>query len=174
MGSPSEGLQIGPAQHLVGKIEMAMSANGLAPVRETIGGPVTVVGATSRFRWQWMGTKLYAFIYAASFLPGTSAAFLDQFLDAAIQNAINRKGALRGFQIGVAAVTVAVVDSATPEQVAWASQPHGRRFAAITFPVLADASSRRVVYPQRMVLGGIYLGYLQELVRSYVETQITN
>jgi hypothetical protein len=121
-----------------------------------------------------MGTKLYAFIYAASFLPGTSAAFLDQFLDAAIQNAINRKGALRGFQIGVAAVTVAVVDSATPEQVAWASQPHGRRFAAITFPVLADASSRRVVYPQRMVLGGIYLGYLQELVRSNVETQVTN
>ncbi len=69
---------------------------------------------------------------------------------------------------------MAVVDSATPEQVAWASQPHGRRFAAITFPVLADASSHQVIYPKRMVLGGIYLGYLQELVRSNVETQVTN
>ena len=119
-----------------------------------------------------MATKLNAFIYVASFLPGTTPAFLDQFLAAAIQNAINRKGALRGLQTGVAAVTVAVVDSATPEQVAWAAQPHGRRFAAITFPVVADASSRRAVYPQRMVLGGIYTGYLQELVRAYVESQL--
>ena len=121
-----------------------------------------------------MATKLNASIYAASFLPGTSVAFLDQFMAAAIENAIHQRGALRGFQVGVAAVAVAVVDDATPEQVAWASQPHGRRFAAVTFPVLADSSSRHVVYPQRMVLGGIYLGYLQELVRTYVETQVNN
>jgi hypothetical protein len=174
MSSPSDEHHVGPAQLLVAKIEMAMSGSGLAPVRETIGGPVTVVGATSRFRWRWMATKLNVFIYVASFLPGTSAAFLDQFLAAAIQNAINRKGALRGFQTGVAAITVVVVDSATPEQVAWASQPHGRRFAAITFPVLVDASSRRTVYPQRMVLGGKYLGYLQDAVRTSVESQVNN
>lgn len=163
-----------PAAMLVGRIEQAMAAAGLQPVRAVIGGPIAVVGGTSRFRWRWMATKLHVSICAASFLPGTSAPFLDQFLAAAIENAINRKGALRGFQVGVAAIAVAVVDGATPEQIAWASQPHGRRFAAVTLPVLADASSRQVVYPQRMIIGGIYLGYLQELVRKYVEAQVTN
>jgi hypothetical protein len=99
---------------------------------------------------------------------------LDVYLDAACQDAIARKGALRGVQTGVSAIAVAVVDRATADLVAWASKPHGRKFAAITFPVLVDASSRSVTRPERMVLGGIYLGYLKDLVDTNVARPITN
>jgi hypothetical protein len=161
-----------PAAMLVARIEQAMAAGGLQPIRAIVGGPTAVVGSTSKFRWSWMATQLNTLIYAASFLPGTTIAFLDQYMATACQDAINRKGAMRGFQVGVAAVTVAAVDQATPELTAWAATPHGRRFAALTFPVLVDASTRQVVYPQRMVLGGIYTGYLKDLVRTYIEAPI--
>ena len=72
----------------------------------------------------------------------------------------------------MAAVTVAVIDNATNDEQAWAVKPHGRRFAAVTFPVLADPSAKRVIRPERMVLGGIYTGYLQDLVRTYVEAAV--
>jgi hypothetical protein len=162
-----------PAALIVGRVETAMYAAGLQPARATIGGPVAVVGGTSEFRWQWMATRLNSFIYVASFTPGTTVEVLDGYLKAACQDAINRKGANRGLQSGVAAVTVAIVDNATTEQAAWAMKPHGRRFAAITFPVLVDATTRRVVFPERMVLGGIYAGYLKDLVRTHVEVPIS-
>jgi hypothetical protein len=162
------------APKLVGKIETAMHAAGLQPTRATIGGPIAVVGGRSEFRWQWMATRLNTFIYVASFTPGATTQILDDFLKAACQDAINRKGANRGLQSGVAAVTVAIVDNAGPDQVAWATKPHGRRFAAITFPVLVDATTHKVVFPKRMVLGGIYAGYLKDLVRTHVEAAISN
>ena len=163
-----------PAAVAIGKIEAGFAAAGLQPSRANIGQAVAVVGTTSRFRWQWMATKLNVCIYAAWFIPGTPVEMLDQYLAAACQDAIDRKGALRGLQTGVAAITVAIVDSPTPEQIAWASTPHGRRFASITFPVLVDAGNRRVVRPERMVLGGIYTGYLQELVRTHIEAPINH
>ena len=160
-----------PAAVAIGRIEAALQA--LGPYRETIGPVTAVVALTSKFRWRWMATLLHTFIYAAWFHPGTPVEALDQYLAAACQHAIDKKGALRGMQIGVAAITIALVDNATPEQVGWASRPHGRRFAAIAFPVLVDATARRTVRPERMVLGGIYTGYLQELVTTYVQKPIS-
>ncbi len=151
-----------------------MSAAGLQPTRAVIGGPTAVVGGTSEFRWQWMATRLNTFIYVASFAPATTAPVLDQYLAAACQGAINRKGANRGLQSGVAAVTVAIVENATPEQAGWAAKPHGRRFAAITFPVIVDAATRKAAFPERMVLGGIYAGYLKDFVRAHVEGPISH
>jgi len=166
--------QPGPAAAAIGKIESAFGAAGLQPSRVNVGPAVAVVGTTSRFRWRWIATKLNVCMYAAWFLPATPVEMLDQYLAAACQDAIDRKGAMRGMQTGVAAITVAILDSATPEQVAWASTPHGRRFAALTFPVMVDASTRRVVRPERMVLGGIYTGYLKELVSTHIEGPITH
>ena len=77
---------------------------------------------------------------------------------------------MRGAQSGVAAVTVVAIDGVAPEVEMWATKPHGRRFAALTFPVLAEVAAAKVVRPERMLLGGIYTGFLKDLVRQYVET----
>jgi hypothetical protein len=158
------------ASELVTRIEAGLASGGLRPARAPIAGSDTVVGGTSEFKWRWMATTLNSFLYVAAFQPGSAASgVLDAYLAAACQDAINQKGAMRGFQSGVAAITVAVIDHATPQDEAWAAKPHGRRFAAITFPVLADPAAGKVVRPDRMILGGIYTGYLQGLVRQYVE-----
>ena len=160
----------GSASELVSRAEAALTAAGLQPTRTTIAGHETVVGSTSAFKWRWMATRLNSFVYIAAFQPGGAASgALDQYLAAACQDAINKKGAMRGAQSGVAAVAVAAIDDATAEDEAWGAKPHGRRFAAFSFPVLADTTASKVVRPQRMVLGGIYTGYLQGLVRDYVE-----
>lgn len=168
---PDQEQEPNPAVVAIGTIETGLKP--LGAYRDTIGPATAAIALTSRFRWRWMATLLHTFIYAAWFHPGTPVETLDQYLAAACQYAIDKKGALRGMQVGVAAVTVAIVDNATAEQVEWAAHPHGRRFAAIAFPVLVDATARRVIRPERMVLGAIYTGYLQELVRTYVETPIS-
>jgi hypothetical protein len=161
------------ATALVEKVEAALGAGGLKPVREPIAGRESVIGSTSAFKWRWMATKLNSFIYVAVFQPGSAASgVLDEYLNAACQDAINKKGLMRGAQTGVAAVVVAAIDQATPQEEAWAAKPHGRRFAAIPFPVLADPTAGKVVRPERMILGGIYAGYLKDLVRQYVEAPL--
>jgi hypothetical protein len=163
----------GSASELVTRVEAALEGGGLHPAREQIAGRDSIVGSTSAFKWRWMATKLNTFVYVAAFPPGGAASgALDEYLNAACQDAINKKGLMRGAQSGVAAVVVAAVDRATPQDEAWGAKPHGRRFAAITFPVLADPIAGKVVRPERMILGGIYAGYLKDLVRQYVEAPL--
>ncbi len=157
------------ANELVQRIHTSLAEAGLQPAMVNIAGFNTVVGGSSTFRWQWMATKLHWFVYATVMAPGTRAEALDQYLDDACQDAINRKGLMRGAQSGVAAVTVVAIDGVAPEVERWATKPHGRRFAALTFPVLAEVGARRVVRPERMMLGGIYTAFLKDLVRKYVE-----
>lgn len=157
------------ANELVQRIHTTMSSTGLQPGMATIAGFSTVVGGSSTFKWQWMATKLHWFVYATVMAPGTPADALDRYLDEACQDAINRKGVMRGAQSGVAAVSVVAIDGVAPEVEQWATKPHGRRFAALTFPVLAEVGAGKVVCPERMVLGGIYTGFLKDLVKQYVE-----
>jgi hypothetical protein len=166
------------ASELVARIGSALAAGGLQPTWTAIAGGDTLVGGTSEFRWRWIAATLNSFLYVAAFQPGSAASgVLDTYLAAACEDAINREGANWGFQPAVAPITVAVIDRATPQDEAWAARPHGRQilsewwrpFAAITFPVLADPAGGKVVRPEHMIVGGIYTGYLQGLVRQYVE-----
>jgi hypothetical protein len=174
------------AAELVTRIESALAAGGLQPARATIAGSDTVVGGTSEFKWRWIAATLNSFLYVAAFQPGSAAlGVLDSYLAAARDDAINHEGAMWGFQPLVSAITVAVIDRATPQDEAWAARPHvrflgngilgvgpRRPFAAITFPVLADAAAGKVVRPDRMIVGAFYTGYLQDLVRQYVEAPL--
>jgi hypothetical protein len=154
-------------------VEAALAAGGLQPTRVTIAGHETVSGSTSAFKWRWMGSRLHSFVYIAVFQPGSAASgALDEYMAAAVQDAINKKGLMRGAQSGVAAVAVAAIDHSTLQEQAWAAKPHGRRFAAMTFPVLADPTTGTVVRPERMIVGGLFTGYLKELVATYVEAPL--
>ena len=85
--------------------------------------------------------------------------------------AITLKGRLRGLQSGTSAVAVAVVDSAE-RAGEWAVKPHGRRFAALAYPVLVDLANERVVRPERMLIGAVYAPYLRQLVKEHVEPSL--
>jgi hypothetical protein len=163
---------------LVAQIESALSAGGLQPARATIAGRETVVGRTSKFRWWWV-TRLKSFLYVAAFQPGSAASgVLDEYLGAARWDAIKKKREMRGLELAaagitvVAAMTVAVIDYATPQDEAWAARPHGSRIGAITFPVMANPIAGNIIRPDRMIVGALFTGYLQSLVRLYVEAPL--
>jgi hypothetical protein len=168
----------GSAAELVGRIDSALSAGGLHPARATIAGGETVVGGTSKFRWWWI-TRLKSFLYVAAFQPGSAAlGVLDAYLAAARWDAIQKRREMRGLELAatgitvIAAVTVAVVDYATPQDEAWAARPHGSRVGAITFPVVVNPATGNVIRPDRMIVGALFTGYLQSLVRQYVEAPL--
>jgi hypothetical protein len=148
------------------RIRSSTEAAGMEPTTELLSGRSALVARTSAFRWRWMATKLHTFLVASVVPPGTD---LDVFLRAATDHAIANKGGLpRGLQTGSAIVAVAITSGATESDLAWGSTPHGRQFAAISFPVLVDAANGTVVHPQRMVIGAIYTGYLKGIVAEHV------
>src|SRR5207245_6887643 len=124
------------ANELVQRIHTTLSSAGLQPGIVTIAGFNTVVGGSSTFKWQWMATKLHWFVYATVMAPGTPSDALDRYLDDACQDAINRKGGMRGAQTGVAAVAEGAIDGVAPEVEARRTKPHGDRCAALTSPRL--------------------------------------
>jgi len=66
-----------------------------------------------------------------------------------------QRGITRG-PIGVAAIAAIAMGSLGPQARAWAATPHGRRFAAIAYPVAIGAATGEIVQPRRMIIGGIF------------------
>lgn len=155
-------------------VESSTRDAGMEVTQTTIADRGALVARTSQFRWSWAATRLHTFIFASIFesTPATPAA-LDAFMRQARKYAIANKGGLpRGLQTGTASVIVAVIDKPIPELTKWARRPHGRRFAALTYPVLVTTSLRTVEQPSRMMLGGIYTRYLRTLVDQHVTSAV--
>jgi hypothetical protein len=158
---------------VLARIEASLEAAGFATARVVLAGHSSVTGIKAEFRWRWMATRLSTCIAVAEFPVDAGAAELDRYLTAAADHAVeNKGGGILGMQSGVAAVAVALVSSVSEEARGWASTPHGRKFAVITFPAVADLSSGAVTSPRRMIVGGIYAGYLRGLLTKHVEPQL--
>lgn len=172
MAAVTEGV-VTPAE-TASRIKSALEKGGLAPHPITLGGADAFVGQTAAFRWTWMATRLHTYVFVRVFDELIATPHnLDQFLDAARNYALLHKTGLPpGYQTGTAAITVAVVDDALDEAVDWASSPHGARSGQITFPVVVDSYNRRVTYPGAILMGIVYLPYLKQMVRRYVEPAI--
>lgn len=65
-------------------------------------------------------------------------------------------------------MVVAVGSGLSPEVRSWAERVHGRKFGAVTHPVIADLDAGDVVEPARTVLGGSYFSYLHAIVTNIV------
>lgn len=162
-------------EDVMGRIEQSTAAAGMQPTRvQLFDGWTALVARTKQFRLRWMATQLHTFLVAAPFPQAPTRADLDRFMGAATQYAKTNKGGLPlGLQTGVAAIVVAVTSGATPEAVDWASSVHGRQFSTIPWPALVDTAVPTLVQPQRMMIGGIYKAYLQNLVQQHVAGALT-
>jgi hypothetical protein len=158
---------------VVGRIEASLRAGGFAVERGSVAGRDTVIARQSQFKLRWMATKLHTFVMVADFGADASPDVLDRYLTEAVQYSISAKGgAPRGLQTGTCAMTVAVTESAGGAG-GWAVKPHGRRFAAMAFPVLVDVTAGSVSHPQRMAIGAIYVPYLKKLVQEHIVPSVT-
>lgn len=145
----------------------------LGPQRVELLGRTSLLARTSQFRLRWAATRLHTFVVVSAFTDVPTRAALDQLLTAALEHSVQNKGGLpRGLQTGTAVVVVALVEHADPVALEWAGKVHGRRFAAIPFPVVAEAGTGEVHRPQRMIVGGLYASHLRRLVDTHVRAPL--
>jgi hypothetical protein len=157
-------------QEALERIAQSTAQAGMNPTKTMLRGNEVLAARTAQFRLRWMATKLHTFLIASMFPPGTATPDrLDSFLTTAAEYAKANKGGLPvGLQTGVAVLVVALTEQADPAAREWANASHGRKFAVLPFPVLAETATGQVTRPQRMVLGGIYSKYLKSLVDHHI------
>ena len=96
---------------------------------------------------------------------------LEDFLKAATAWAVeHRSGGSLGIQSGVAAIAAVAMAELSPEARAYGSRPHGRKFAAIAYPVAVGTTTGEVVQARRMVIGGVFSSFLREVVKDVLES----
>ena len=162
-GKPTTLAAVGAAGDAVAAIGRRLEEAGYESSTVNLDGIPALVARRSDFRWRWFGTRLHTFVFVAAFDHPTRAQ-LDRFATLASRYATANKGGLpRGLQTGTAAVSVAVVDHVREEVLAWADRRGKTRFAAIGYPVLAEASTGKVLRPARMVAGASYASHLRSV-----------
>ena len=157
-------------QDAIVRIGQSTAQEGFTTYDDSLNGLRVLVARTSQFRFRWVATKLHTFLVATVFPPGTATPDqLDGFMQAALGYAQAHKGGLPvGLQTGLAAISVAVTEYTDPAAQSWAATPHGRKFGMLTFPVLLDVTTGAVTRPPRLVVGGVYSGYLKGIVAKHV------
>jgi len=156
-------------------VRAALGSRGFEVSRAEVAGHAVDIGRRSDFRWRWFAVRLHTSVIIATFTPEQAQRVaLDEYLAAASTWAVqNRRGSRHlGLQSGTAAVAVVVLPDGAGEATAWASSSHGQRFAALAFPVAVDLRAGTVAQPRRMVVGGIFAGFLRGVVRDVVEAPL--
>jgi hypothetical protein len=143
-----------------------MTADGSVVSRVDLPLGPSLAGYQSKFRLQWVATKLHLFtvvIPVASVTPDLLAVAEEQ----CVEYAKRTKGRLRGFQVGVAALPVLVSAAVAPDAAAAARERPKKRFAAITLPAVVDLAAGALhFYDGRLVWGAVYASWLRERVRA--------
>jgi hypothetical protein len=139
-----------------------LQEDGSQVSRVQLPGGSALVGYQSKFRMSWAATKLHLF----TVLYPTGVA-TDGQLAALSRDAVNyakaTKGALRGFQTGVAVIPILVADTVTEQARTAATARPKKEFAAFLLPAVVDLpSGRTFTYPGRIVWGALYASWLRE------------
>ena len=156
-------------------VRAALGSRGFELSRAEVAGRRADAGRRSDFRWTWFAVRLHTSVLVASFPAGGGLATpLDAYLEAASGWAVaHRRGSRSlGFQSATAAVAVAVFPDGAGEAAAWAQRSHGQHFAALAYPVAVDLRAGTVTQPGRMIVGGVFSGFLRQVVRDAVEAPL--
>jgi hypothetical protein len=160
----------------VDRVRAALQQHGYDVSSTEVGGSPVIAGRRSDFRWTWFAVRLHTSVIVRRFTATEATlATLDRYLDECSHWAVaNRRGSRAlGLQSGTAAVAVAVIEGGGGEGPGWASHPHGRRFAALAYPVAVDLGAGTVVEPKRMVFGGIFVPFLRGVVADVMRAPLS-
>ena len=123
------------------------------------------VAHRSDFRLRWGAVRLLTTVTVVPFEPEVDLTTLEEYLAASGRAARAEQGRIPlGFQVGAAAVPIAVLPAVTPAAREWASRAHGHKFAQVSYPVAVGLSPDEVVQPERMRIGRVFAGFLRDVV----------
>lgn len=156
------------------RVQTALGARGFEVSRAEVAGRPVIAARRSDFRWRWFAVRLHTSVIVGAFSADEARRdLLDRYLAAANGWAVQHgRGRVHGLQSGTAAVAVAVVTGDAGEARAWAADPHGRRFAELTYPVAVDLTAAAVAQPGRMLVGGIFVPFLRGIVHDAIEAPL--
>jgi hypothetical protein len=147
--------------HYRALIEARMTQNGYEVQRSDASG---LLGYRRDFKLAWMATTLHLVVNVATTEHAT-AADLEQFTRATLEHVKAVKGSMRGFQSGVAAITVVVAESADGSAVQFARSQIVKGFAAFAWPVVVDLGAGvRTSHAGRPVIGGVYTSWMRRQI----------
>lgn len=129
-----------------------------------IGGATTVRGHTSTFRWRWLATRVHLLVYVQTVDTVTTDG-LERFAVAAMEDALARKGGMRGMQVGVAVVPLQIGARVDDGARRFAEHQILRRYAAFTWPVAMDAPTGQASrHLGRPAIGGLYTSWMRQQI----------
>lgn len=144
-----------------------LASDGCAVTSERWGTHDVLIGHRSDFRIQWIATNLHLLTIAAP-AEVITLPDIENFTRAAWDQALARKGQMRGLQTGLALFPTLVGTQVTPDAAAWAAAEQRKRFAAFARPVVVDATGPQVnAFTGRVTFGGIYNSHLIGKLRAY-------
>ncbi len=156
-----------PVTGYVDAVAARLRQDGCEVTRENWNGSPVIVGHRADFKLRWMGTRLHLFTIVSA-VPVVTVPVVEGFTNATLDYAIDRKGALRGMQSGVAVLAGLVTVFAEPAAVEWAAARQRVRFAAMARPVVVDTHRRvRACYRGTPALGAVYAGHLRRKLDAY-------
>jgi hypothetical protein len=161
-------------QEAIVRIGQSTTRAGFATSDQVFLGMRVLVARTSQFRLRWMATKLHTFVVASAFPPGTATPDqLDDFMHAMMEYGRANKGGLpASSRTSIAAITVAVTESADRSAHAWTAERRGSQHAVQPFPVLVDVATGEVTHMARPLLGSFFYGYLKGIVEEHVTAAV--
>ena len=153
-----------PQVHLE-RVAVRMTAAGFDVTPSLhVAGTAVLLGQTSAFRWRWMATRLHLLMYVQAG-GAVTVDRLEQLTVATMEHALASKGALRGLQVGVAAVPVLIGAQVDEGARQYAEHHILRRYAGFAWPVVIDATSGAVHrHTGRPAVGSFYTSWMKEQI----------
>lgn len=156
---------IDPVQAAVRRLGDGLAAAGWQVTGGAPGAPWAFVAG---FPSRGPGTPMNVFVFGIPIYDGVHPQWLDTQLAAAVQYSRVSKTEPPGIQTGTATIVVGVGSGLSPQVQSWAAKVHGRKYAAVTLPVLGDVATGAVTIPRRPVIGAIHHGYLKDIAERFV------
>lgn len=121
-----------------------LQADGQEVGTADLPGGAAVIGYRADFRLQCVATKLHLFTVCVT-VPVITGPDLERFAQDALEYAVQRRGAARGFQSGVAAIPIVVAQQVDESAAAVARTKIVKRWAAFAWPAVVDTSTVRSI-----------------------------
>lgn len=137
---------------------------------KSILGNNSVVAYDKKFKWIWFASQLNTFIVATDFgnQEITESLIENHISESFKYSKENYKGWPRGFQSGVAVISILISTNITEKAKDYCEKSKsGKKWAGFSIPVVHDSSTKETFqFDENPIWGMIYYPYFKRMINS--------
>ena len=153
---------------VIENIKKRLESQSILYSQDSINNKKSVIGYDKIFKWRWIATQLNTFIVAVDIgSEVVTEKLISQYIDESFNYAKSHyKGWPRGFQSGIAVITILVSDHINEDAIEYCKKlKSGKKWAAFTVPVIINSSTNESHYfEKKPIWGRIYFSYLKNMI----------